>query len=257
MRGKNKGKTFVTSRGKRTRQTSSDGDGDSDGLHDHTPSSASESPPCSVSAAVPKQVGTDLSFFQVADDTIETSLLRSLLKCELVVHVSLTLVLITILSRAAVFALAELRLTPAAAVKPMIKQAMFLLEPHVVFRDPLDLQWSELLGTDAAFLNAIIFVAQIYFDLVAGTMPNDIDPSRPAYKHLSKSLRLLQERLSDNARVSDSTTMAILALAGHSTRLGHHKTASGHIKGIRKIVDLRGGVADFKGNPKLLIEIFR
>lgn len=140
----------------------------------------------------------------------------------------------------------------------MIKQAMFLLEPHVVFHDPLRSQWSELLGTDAAYLNAIVFAAHTYFDLVAGTKPTYVDACRPVYKHLSKSLRLLREKLDDDsAMVSDSTLMTIIALAGHSTRLSHHGTASGHIRGIRKIVDLRGGVASFKGNPKLLIEVFR
>lgn len=140
----------------------------------------------------------------------------------------------------------------------MAKQAMFSLEPHVMFHDPMRSRWGELLGTDAAYLNAVVFAVHFYFDLVSGKKPEEIEPSRPAYKHLSRSLRLLREKLADDeARVSDSTLMVILTLAGHSTRLGHHETASGHIKGIRKIVDLRGGVADFKGNAKLLIEIFR
>lgn len=144
----------------------------------------------------------------------------------------------------------------------MVKQVMFLLEPHVSFHQgpyAAASQWAELLSSDAAYLNAVIYAHQFYHDLVAGRKPKDIEPSRSvAYRHLSRSLHLLQEKLSDeHARLSDSTLKVILTLAGHSARLGQHEMVTRHIRGVRKIVDLRGGVADFRGNPKLLLEIFR
>lgn len=141
----------------------------------------------------------------------------------------------------------------------MAKKAMFCLEPQIKFHDLRHDQWGMLLGTDAAFLNAIIFVGHFYFELARGKKPEEEgQPTMTAYKHLAKTLRLLQQKLNeDTTRVADSTLMVILTLASHSIRLGHHDTASGHMQGTRKIVDLRGGVAGFKGNSKLLIEIFR
>lgn len=148
----------------------------------------------------------------------------------------------------------------------MAKQVMFSLEPHVVFydaarsRDPY--QWSQILATDAAYLNAVVYAIHAVCDFAAGNNPmtTTFAPSRSAYKHLSKSLRLLRERLSDEndpSRLSDPTVMIIVTLGGLSNRLGQYETASGHLKGIRRIVDLRGGLATFRDNPKLLVEIFR
>lgn len=82
MRGKNKGKTY---RGRRARHGSPpNGDG-SHGVEvpdrDDLSSSVSDAPSRLVS--VPKQVGTDLSFFQSADETVEVSLLSNVLRCEL------------------------------------------------------------------------------------------------------------------------------------------------------------------------------
>lgn len=162
----------------------------------------------------------------------------------------------------------------------MAKQVMFLLEPHVSFHDGpraasrAASQWALLPCSDAAYLNAVAYAHHFYRDLAAGRRAQDIRPPRAAHVHLARSLRLLRERLSSSSsdededadadadagarlRLSDSTLQAILTLAGHAVRLGQHGAAGDHLGGVRRIVDLRGGVARFRGNPKLLVEIFR
>lgn len=51
--------------------------------------------------------------------------------------------------------------------------------------------------------------------------------------------------------------MVVLILACHAHRLGQYSIAKNHMVGLRKIVDMRGGVAALKTRTKLLIEIFR
>lgn len=137
---------------------------------------------------------------------------------------------------------------------------MFSLEPHVLFNDTTEAQYRDYLGIDAAYLNAVVYAVHLYFDLAAGLSLESIQPSKPAYKHLSKCLILIRERLAhgdEQVRLSDATVMAIMILASYASTSGQYETATNHLQGIRKIVDLRGGLINFRTNPKLLIEIFR
>lgn len=155
-------------------------------------------------------------------------------------------------------------LTDKPTVTPIAKEVMFSLEPHVLFYDSArsrtPYQWGQMLGTDVAYLNTVVYAINTFFDVMAGKNSKTFAPSRQVYKHLSKALQLLRERLSDEdnpSRLSDSTVMIITTLAAHSSRLGQYKTAYGHLQGIRKIVEMRGGMAAFRENPKLILEILR
>lgn len=137
---------------------------------------------------------------------------------------------------------------------------MFSLEPHVLFHETTRKAWSELLGTDEAYLNAVVYSLQFYYGLIAGVEPASLKPSRSSYKHLDRSLQLLRVRLSDKdetKRLSDSTLMIILALTAQSSMLGQNQITRGHLKGLKKIVELRGGMANLRSTPKLLLEVFR
>lgn len=75
-----------------------------------------------------------------------------------------------------------------------------------------------------------------------------------------KTVRLLRERLlliNEQSRFSDSTVFVVLTLAMISHHIGEHEGAKHHLDGLRKIVDLRGGLDSFRYIPKLLIEILR
>ena len=83
--------------------------------------------------------------------------------------------------------------------------------------------------------------------------------SRRTIPHFLKTLRLLRERLlsENNQALTTSTVSAILALAAHALYMGDFESSKYHLGGLRKIVSLRGGVATFSDNAKLLIEILR
>lgn len=79
-------------------------------------------------------------------------------------------------------------------------------------------------------------------------------------EHFLKAVHLLRMKLSqsnDKIKISDETLKVVLSLASHALMLGDEKTARNHLEGLRKLVDLRGGLTTFENDPKLLIEIFR
>ena len=78
--------------------------------------------------------------------------------------------------------------------------------------------------------------------------------------HFMKTVRLLRERLlleDKQAKFSDSTVLVILTLAMIAYHIGEYESAKHHLKGLRKIIYLRGGLDSFNHLPKLLIEILR
>ena len=111
---------------------------------------------------------------------------------------------------------------------------------------------------DAAYLHVMIFSTQAYFDLLSGHQSRSTRET--AAVHFSKTLRLLQNRLSagdEQVMISDSTVLVVLALAGLAHVMGEHESAKNHMEGLRKLVVLRGGTTGFKNNVKLLIAIIR
>lgn len=88
---------------------------------------------------------------------------------------------------------------------------------------------------------------------------NHCTMSQRTLPHFVKTLRLLRERLlhENDQALTISTVSAILALAGHAYFMGDSESAKHHLGGLRKIISLRGGVATFGNNTKLLVEIFR
>ncbi|KAJ8098755.1 hypothetical protein POJ06DRAFT_141415 [Lipomyces tetrasporus] len=104
----------------------------------------------------------------------------------------------------------------------------------------------------------MVSTTQTYFDLLLGRQSCADSPW--ASPHLSKALRLLRERLTlgdDEVKVSNITASVVLALAVHAHIMGEREAAEYHMAGLRKIVNLRGGVTTFRDNGKLLIELLR
>ncbi|KAK9791481.1 putative Transcription factor domain-containing protein [Seiridium cardinale] len=159
----------------------------------------------------------------------------------------------------------------AAAVEPPVvhdlirfsfiaKRVMYPLERCIVFhkKTKIDTSWFELLTIDAAYMHAAVFASQAYILLTsaAGT------PA--AYKrvmvHYSAALRLLRERLSapeGDSKISDPTVLVVLYFALHAHFVGDYDTAKQHMDGLRKIVDIRGGLFAFSYNTKLIMELLK
>ncbi|KAK9420521.1 putative Transcription factor domain-containing protein [Seiridium unicorne] len=159
----------------------------------------------------------------------------------------------------------------AAAVEPpavhdlirfsfIAKRVMYPLERCIVFhkKTKIDTSWFEFLTIDAAYTHAAVFASQAYILLTSG------GENPPAYKramiHHSAALRLLRERVSapeGESKVSDPTVLVVLYLALHAHFVGDHDTAKQHMDGLRKIVDIRGGLFAFGYNTKLIMELMK
>ena len=103
----------------------------------------------------------------------------------------------------------------------------------------------------------MIFTTLDYFDSIHHHQHHNL--SQRTMSHYLKTLQLLRERLSHekDQALTTPTVSAILALAAHAHFVGNFESAKHHLGGLRKIVNLRGGIATFKDNAKLLVEILR
>ncbi|KAG8356851.1 hypothetical protein FVEN_g5561 [Fusarium venenatum] len=59
---------------------------------------------------------------------------------------------------------------------------------------------------------------------------------------LSQTLDQLSRRLATNEALSDHTLSIVMALINHEQVAGHYVEAEAHVKGMKRIVDLRGGL---------------
>ncbi|KAE9372500.1 hypothetical protein N431DRAFT_466744 [Stipitochalara longipes BDJ] len=167
-------------------------------------------------AAIPRKVGTDLSFTTFPD-----------------------------------------MIDPQAAAEALryvvrMSRAKYVLESCLTF-DDLGNFWNEQLAIDAPLLQTVIFMAQTYFDLVGGGNNSSLSQI-----HL-KTLQLLRQKLSlgdKKSQLAEPTVFVIVNLAVHAHISGEHKSAQHHLEGIRRIVELRGGLNEFR-QIKLLIELSR
>ncbi|KAI0133568.1 hypothetical protein BJ170DRAFT_606697, partial [Xylariales sp. AK1849] len=81
-----------------------------------------------------------------------------------------------------------------------------------------------------------------------------------AQGHLVKTLAILQQRLAssdDELATSDSTILTVIGLTMAAIFHGDTKTALNHLRGLHKMVTLRGGTSAFERNRRLLIKILR
>ncbi|KAI0473624.1 hypothetical protein GGR56DRAFT_541101 [Xylariaceae sp. FL0804] len=137
------------------------------------------------------------------------------------------------------------------------KQLLFPLEPCIFF-DKRAENWVAPLATDSAFLHAKLFTSLYYYDAIVTRRFSS--PSLRVRRHYHKTLQILRARLSstcDDARLSNHTVSAVLCLTGQAFSAGDSKTALAHLRGIKCIIDMRGGLESLSSNEKLATEILR
>ncbi|KAF4632202.1 hypothetical protein G7Y89_g5924 [Cudoniella acicularis] len=162
----------------------------------------------------------------------------------------------------------------AAAVQPgtveivlqfasIAKQILFSLETCILFERRAQ-DWIAPLALDPAYLHSSIFTSQYYFDAILPGKSSSSPLNQRILPHYLKTLELLRERFAsdddDQARLSNTTVAAVMSLAGHAYFTGDSKSARHHMEGLRKIINLRGGVTTFRNighNAKLLVEMLR
>jgi hypothetical protein len=104
------------------------------------------------------------------------------------------------------------------------------------------------LASDAIALHITAFSIEGFINKVLLQQENPINSV--ALLHFQKGLSLLRHRLlgDDNeSKISDSTMGVVLKLAGVAHFDGDHNASKHHMEGLRKMVDLRGGLETFIG----------
>ncbi|PCH06343.1 Hypothetical protein PENO1_017810 [Penicillium occitanis (nom. inval.)] len=175
-----------------------------------------------AASAVPNKLGSELSLLRFAD-SVEPSTLWELLK-----------------------------------FTSTSKQMFFPLERCFDF-NVKDRSMFEPLTFDPAYLNAVMFGAQTYLDLVSGQ-----HSSKLSSVQMLKTIQLLRNRLlsisngnEQTSSISNPTILVVLTLAHVAHLTGDHIAAELHLAGLCKIINLRGGIAAFQNAPKLLTELLR
>ncbi|KAJ3454690.1 hypothetical protein MRS44_013290 [Fusarium solani] len=169
---------------------------------------------------IPTRIGGDLSFIDFAED-IEFSMLLNITKVSTVA---------------------------TKVIFPLLAAIGFQAENK---------EWLYLVGKDAAALHITAFAVEIFIDRVLRRWEDGTNPT--AILHLHTGLRLLRERLvgeDDEPKISDSTIGVVLKLASAAHFNGDYEASKQHMDGLRKMVDLRGGLDVFNGT-RLLLEMLR
>lgn len=108
-----------------------------------------------------------------------------------------------------------------------------------------DEKLSAYLMEDPALFHMALLQVHSYLDVQQGV--GTLSPV--ARLHLSKLLRLVQQRLESlEAALSDSTILIVSALSMAAHDVGDEVAARKHVTGLHKIVGLRGGVTSLTHN---------
>lgn len=83
------------------------------------------------------------------------------------------------------------------------------------------------------------------------------DPAE-AMNHLSRAFRLVNEKLSGNDAVSDTTIAVVIILSQYEGLQGRYHQGLVHFDGLQRMVELRGGITQLiRNNSCLVPKIFR
>lgn len=216
-----------------------------------TPESESDVTPV---LAAPRKFGSEFSTIQFADH-LEPGTIDVVLQCKLF-HAMCSKNLmcgwpVHQLTRPLVW---------ATTVSSIAKQILFPLESCIFFTKRAE-SWIAPLAFDPAYLHAMIFSSQWYFDTLCTRAASHSAISPRAMSHYQKTLNILRDRFAqddDHTMISDTTAAAVMSLAAHALVTDDVKSSQNHIMGLYTIVGLKGGVNSLKStNAKLLIEILR
>lgn len=87
-------------------------------------------------------------------------------------------------------------------------------------------------------LHSTLFATQAFHDLTTGQAYGTV-----AQRHLAKALGLLQKSLDDPKEAMELSTMAVVtSLAMAAVIAGDLETAAKHMDGLKKMVEIRGGL---------------
>ncbi|KAI1803530.1 hypothetical protein F4811DRAFT_562433 [Daldinia bambusicola] len=77
-------------------------------------------------------------------------------------------------------------------------------------------------------------------------------------RHLSHSLRIVNQRLSGEKALSDTTLASVVAMLQYERMCGQYHQSLVHFRGLQRMVELRGGISQLRRDkPELAQKIFR
>ncbi|EHK41992.1 uncharacterized protein TrAtP1_011660 [Trichoderma atroviride] len=116
-----------------------------------------------------------------------------------------------------------------------------LYPPEICLQvDPASSSWTTTLLTDSVYLHCTLFSVEAYLELCLRKSHGPL-----THFYFQKTLRLLQDRLDkpgDPLSISDPTIMVVSVLGLTAEVTGDSMAAKKHMEGLRRMVDLRGGL---------------
>ncbi|KAH8126568.1 hypothetical protein LI328DRAFT_165955 [Trichoderma asperelloides] len=116
-----------------------------------------------------------------------------------------------------------------------------LYPPEICLQvDPASSSWTTALLTDSVYLHCTLFSVEAYLEACLQKTQGPL-----AHFYFQKTIRLLQDRLDrpdDPQTISDPTIMVVSVLGLTAEVTGDYMAAKKHMEGLRRMVDLRGGL---------------
>lgn len=120
---------------------------------------------------------------------------------------------------------------------------------------PVETGWFPYMISDICCLHSMMFSVQAFLER---TLHNQL--SRLACFHYAQTLQLLQARLNEfdtTSVISDSTIMVVITLVTAAELTKDFSALGNHIKGLEKIVALRGGVQSLNAQYNMQVKVCR
>lgn len=83
----------------------------------------------------------------------------------------------------------------------------------------------------------------------------DGESSAKALYHLSQTFAQVKKRLESDDALSDSTIAIVMSLINQEQIRQQHSAAVVHVKGLQRMIELRGGLSQLEGNLPLVLKI--
>lgn len=120
------------------------------------------------------------------------------------------------------------------------------------FSDAADAYWFHWTQVDLAYLHSVLFTTSFFYDTLAG------HKSESTKYHSYRTIRELNKQLADSdTALSDTTTTVVMAMTLIAACFGDLESAHIHLAGLKRIIDLRGGIAAYRSRPLLQAKLYR
>ncbi|KAJ5096820.1 hypothetical protein N7456_007541 [Penicillium angulare] len=130
-------------------------------------------------------------------------------------------------------------------------QKYYSIERQTTF-NPITEYWLSLLMEDDAFLHTVLGCANSHYT------PVGIDyDSLATLKHLNAAIAIVNRRIQNDEVPTDATLVVISTMALIEKRRGYEDHWNIHMKGLQKLISLRGGLSSLRSQPLAMGKLYR